>query len=769
MKVYIYLFPYILSAIVSITVGIYCWRKRQVKGAAMYALAVFAQTSWTIGYIFELLAPDIETKIFWDNFQFIGGAVWLTAFLAFTMQFTDNQDRLPKFVYTLVSIPGALVVLLAFTNQIHSLMRTNARLISGDPFDALIYDFTYSILLWGSYSYLVIIVCAIVLFLRIKQTYSLYRLQVGLVLLWVFIPVAGTVVTITLLSQFPYRDITPFTTILSNIIIAWALFRYRLFDVVPMAREKVIDSIQDHVVVIDHEDRIVDINPAAIKASGLENVSVIGRPAEEIFAAWKDLIENYRNVQHVQTEIEIPGENGVMYFDLRIHPLYEKQGKLKGRVFVTRNITDVKKAEIELKKHRDHLEELVKERARELLETNEKLKKQIQERERLEEQLRQSQKIEAIGLLAGGIAHDFNNLLTAILGNVEFGLRKLEPKHKARKYLDNIYQVALRASDLTKHLLSFGRRQPLDVKVVDINHIIRDMLNMLKRVLGEDITLKTELFKGQALTMADAGQIHQVLLNLCTNARDAMPRGGKLSIITKQITSDEIKAKIHDPQPVDYFMVSISDTGIGMDEKVKSHIFEPFFTTKEAGKGTGLGMSVVHGIIEQHKAHILVFSVPGKGTTFEIYFPLEKGKSTTQNSKKAIIVKGGDETILIIEDDDMVRDVSVQLLTELGYHIHVTRDAREALELFEKKKEEINLVLSDVVMPGMSGPEIFSWINSIKPDLPVLFVTGYDIGQKLDEIKIIPNQDQIAVLQKPFTKETLGPKIRELLDKNLNK
>lgn len=389
----------------------------------------------------------------------------------------------------------------------------------------------------------------------------------------------------------------------------------------------------------------------------------------------------------------------------------------------------------------------------------------ISERKHLEEQLLHSQKMEAMGRLAGGIAHDFNNLLTAITAYSEFLLDEIEPDEAAYQDVIEIIKATERATLLTRQLLAFSRKQPLQSQLLNLNQVIEDLLQMVKRIIKVDIQLETNLAPDLHFIMNDPAQIQQILMNLCINAQDAMPEGGKLILKTKNIKSKKIKNPADSKTTTrDYVRLQITDTGAGMNPEIKEQIFEPFFTTKVADKGTGLGLAVVYGIVEQHKGFIEVESEEGKGTTFYIYFPAIHGEKTkmVKDSKSPQICKGKG-TILVVEDEQSVRNVMIRILKQLGYHVQVANDGVEAIANFEADRETIDLVILDVVMPKLSGPQVFSRLNSIKPNIPALFVTGYDYSGELDKLmKQYPGQ--ITMLQKPFSKENLSEATQKLLD-----
>jgi two-component system, cell cycle sensor histidine kinase and response regulator CckA len=391
-------------------------------------------------------------------------------------------------------------------------------------------------------------------------------------------------------------------------------------------------------------------------------------------------------------------------------------------------------------------------------------KQMEKEKALLEEQLRQSQKMEAMGRLAGGIAHDFNNLLTIIKGYSQLFLIDLKKGDPMEKGIEQIQKATQRAGDLIRQLLAFSRRQVMEMRVLDLNSLLSELDKMLRRVIGEDIVLVTLLTEDLGRVKADPGQLGQVLMNLVVNARDAMPSGGKLTIEMANVVLDEEYVRTHiEVPPGRYVVLSVSDTGVGMTPEVRDRIFEPFFTTKEKGKGTGLGLSTVYGIVKQSGGNILVYSEPGKGTTFKIYLPIV---DEPLEEWAEMVVEGeiprGKETILIVEDFEEVRQLTRQVLERQGYQVLEAGDGNATLLVCEKYKGQIHLMMTDVVMPGMSGRELADRIKSSHPEMKVLYTSGY-----ADDtiVHYGVSRDRVNYLQKPFTMEGLARKVREVLDK----
>jgi PAS domain S-box-containing protein len=384
-------------------------------------------------------------------------------------------------------------------------------------------------------------------------------------------------------------------------------------------------------------------------------------------------------------------------------------------------------------------------------------------RKQMEAQYLQAQKMEAIGRLAGGVAHDFNNLLTVILGRSELLLMRHPSPDSDRHSLELIEETAKRAAALTRQLLQFSRQQVMRPRILNLNTIVTEMENMLRRLIGEDVELATDLSPNLGRVKADPTQLQQVIMNLAVNARDAMPDGGRLCIRTAPVELDIEYAKQHvGVTPGDYMMLSVSDTGCGMDKSTQARLFEPFFTTKEVGKGTGLGLPTAHGIVGQSGGHIAVYSELGRGTTFKVYLPSvqESGAPAPTSSATLRAVPSGEETVLLVEDEEVVRDLIRDTLTAQGYRVLTARNGKEALQMAAQAQGPIHLLLTDVVMPELGGPELAQRLVATRPDLQVMFMSGYAsdaIGRRgvLDE--------GISFLEKPFTPSVLGHKVREVL------
>jgi len=391
------------------------------------------------------------------------------------------------------------------------------------------------------------------------------------------------------------------------------------------------------------------------------------------------------------------------------------------------------------------------------------LARDVTARRQLEDQLRQAQKMEAVGQLAGGIAHDFNNLLTAILGCTQLLLHATPPEDARREDVEEIKNAGLRAAELTRQLLAFSRRQVLAPKLLDMNSVVANMDKMLRRLIGEDVALVTELAADLGPVNADPGQLEQVLLNLAVNARDAMPQGGRLTIATANVVlTEEYAERHHRLPPGQYVLLAVSDTGVGMDEATQKHLFEPFFTTKEVGKGTGLGLATVYGIVKQSGGYIWVYSEPGHGTTVKVYLPRVAGAAEPLPAAEAAPeLRRGTETVLLVEDAAPVRTLARKSLENCGYRVLDAADGRAALDLSAHHAGGIDILVTDVVMPGMSGRELAERLAPLRPGMRVLYTSGYTDDAMVHQGVL---RSGVAFLQKPFVPESLARKVREVLD-----
>ncbi len=534
----------------------------------------------------------------------------------------------------------------------------------------------------------------------------------------------------------------------------------------------------DATLLTAPDGTIRQANSRALELFGYDEDEVVGKPVEMLMPErFRKRHVGYRQgfyaeprMRKMGTGMELRGlrrDGSEFPLDISLGPVNAQESELV--LCIIRDITDQKETEEFLKRAHDELEGMVAERTVELREANERLSHELEERKRAEkalaeseEQLRQAQRMEAVGRLAGGIAHDFNNLLTIIGANTQLALEEIFEEHPIYRDLETVLRACEKATGLTRQLLAFSRKQVLEPRVLDLNHLVTNTEKLLRRVIGEDVRVITQLRPDLGLVKADPGQLEQVVMNLVVNARDAMPGGGTLVIETQNAELDEgYSSKHFQVQPGSYIMLGVSDTGCGMDAETQSHIFEPFFTTKDLGKGTGLGLSTVYGIVKQSGGHVWVYSEIDRGTTFKIYLPRVVDQEARQTGRSGQAVEGGSETILLVEDATEVRELACRILTRRGYRVLDADSPETALRIVDEFSERIDLLLTDIVMPGMNGRELMNEVVSRRPGTRVLFMSGYT-----DDVIVYHgvNEPGTSFLQKPFSPDSLAQKVRSVID-----
>ncbi|BBE00150.1 hybrid sensor histidine kinase/response regulator (plasmid) [Sphingobium amiense] len=467
-----------------------------------------------------------------------------------------------------------------------------------------------------------------------------------------------------------------------------------------------------------------------------------------------------RNLEaHLQRTPEGPLET--RFVNLIYQPIVEPDGSVSGIFVDGYDVTHQKRAEDQLHNLNETLEHRVEQRTEELGTALGRLQRETLDREAAEAALRQSQKLEALGKLTGGVAHDFNNLLQVVSGNLQLLSRDIAGNERAEQRVQNALAGVSRGAKLASQLLAFGRRQPLEPKVVNLGRLINNMDDLLRRVIGEDVEIETIVSGGLWNCLVDPGQIENAILNLAINARDAMPDGGRLTIEAANAWLDDDYARQHDEVTAgQYVMVAVTDTGTGMAPEIIDQVFEPFFSTKPEGKGTGLGLSMVHGLVKQSGGHIKIYSEVGEGTTIKLYLRRETAREDILTDTSTGPVRGGSETVLVVEDDDAVRETAVCLLSELGYRVLKARDAQSALTVIESGVP-MDLLFTDVVMPGpLRSPELARRAKERLPNLAVLFTSGYTENAIVHHGRLDPG---VELLSKPYTREALARKVRHVL------
>jgi len=867
-------------------------QQHSAPGARPYAVVLASQTVWSLGYVAELLSPDVRRKIFWDDMQLPPPYVMALGLLLFAFEYTGRGTRgLQRWLWALAVLP-ALTCLWVFTDPIHGLARTSAHIEAEPPFGVLLYDFTGIELLSFVEVYLISGYAAYRLLSNAAKQAEVHRRQAllvgGGVLLNLFASVPG-LLGYRWLGQ---RDSSPFWFAISGLCVTWALRRYRLFDLVPIARDAVIEHLPDPVLVLDSKNRLLDANPAARKLFGGKGLE-LGRDAAQALPAWLD--PGPARLSNTPEVRELCQPDAEASYELNEASLLGEQGELRGRALILRDISERRRAQDGLEKARGDLEQRVAERTLELELANASLRQQVeetraarasaqaseaqfraifdgayelislltpdgrllepnraallfagvtpeevrgqsfwetpwwthspelqdqlraaiaraargefvrrevthrrpngelrvldfsltpvfaangavsslvaeardiserkrteQENAQLQAQLYQAQKLDSIGRLAGGIAHDFNNLLTAIIGNVELARTETISEGVA-EYLHDIEEASFSAASLTRQLLAFARRQIVEPRIVDLNGSVTSVRKLLARLLGEDIELDLQLDPQLWQVRVDPSHAEQMLINLAVNARDAMPKGGRLTLRTEN-QRVKVPAHLSSAEEAEYVVVSIADEGVGIAADVLPRIFEPFFTTKPQGMGTGLGLAMVYGAMQQAFGVVDVTSKLGCGTTFRLFFPRCADAIDAKTGRlRRSTPPTGSELIALVEDQPLVRATTKRQLESLGYRVMAFEGAAEALPTLLHERD-LSLLITDVVLAAGSGRELAEELSHSRPGLRVLFISGYT------EDVVLRHGIELGVvnfLSKPFNVGELARAVRRALD-----
>jgi PAS domain S-box-containing protein len=489
-----------------------------------------------------------------------------------------------------------------------------------------------------------------------------------------------------------------------------------------------LNAATDAAFLIDTEGTVLSANQEAAARLGKTSAELVGRSISEFLPPEVAESRKQKQIEVISTGrlVSFEDEKGERSYSVSIHPICDEKGKVINLAIFSKDITEAKHSE--------------------------------EERKKLTAQLQQAQKMEAIGTLAGGVAHDFNNLLMAIQGNVSLALFEMEPSHPQHRIFENIEKLIRSGADLTSKLLGYARKGKYESRPLVLNDLVRETSETFGR-MRKEITIERDLAEDLKSIIADKGQIEQVLLNLFVNAADAMPTGGRLILKTRNVSHRDIPFKGYAIKPGSYVLLTVSDTGVGMDKEVLSRIFDPFFTTKKRGRGTGLGLASAYGIIKGHNGYIDVTSEKGKGSEFCVYLPATDQKSLAE-LEPSRRPEGGIGTILLVDDEEAVLDVTARMIERLGYTVIAARSGVEAIERFKENADRVSMVILDMIMPNMSGGEVFDELKRISPRVKVLLASGYSMQGQAREIM---DRGCIGFIQKPFTMEDLALKLRSAL------
>ncbi|HEV8247444.1 MAG TPA: histidine kinase N-terminal 7TM domain-containing protein, partial [Polyangiaceae bacterium] len=729
----------LFSALVTAICAVYVARRAarapasHVPGARSFLAVLVLEIAYSVCFACEGVSRSLTAKLFWDDLQLAFTVALPLALLNFAQRWVGGErptnliSRRGWFALALLPLAACLFV---YSDPWHGQARADAHLTASGPYLSLAYSFAP--IEWATFLELYGLCLYGVLFTlaRTWRRSGPYRAQAFAVALAVSMPVIGSIPGVFFnVLLFGQRDaIVVLFFAAGSLVVTWALYRRGLFDLAPVAYDLVLDQLPLPIIVVDAQERIVEVNPAARELFGFDS-AVTGEATESAERRAPEFGRAMEALRARQAEVRI----GERIFELRASELHGGRGRT-GRVIQLHDVSERHRAEDLVRLARDALELRVAERTDELSLANQALLGEMEERRAAEEaqkllqqRLEAAHRLESLGRLAGGVAHDFNNLLTVILGNASL-LQAYSSTAGDRELLSEIEGAAQSAASLTQQLLAFARRQVIDPRVIDLGGAVEASERMLSRLLGEDIRIERQQESGPLRVRLDPSQLEQILVNLCLNARDAMPKGGRLTIKTsfaalpprRPIGREESPA----PEADGYAVISVADTGTGIAPAMLDRIFEPFFTTKPLGKGTGLGLASVYGAAEQAGGLVSVESEPGRGSTFHVYFPraLEAARASGARAAQAA---GEHGTIALVEDQELVRHVTSRQLQRMGYDVLSFASAKAALAELPPRLAEVDLLVSDVIMPEISGPHLVAELRRQRPSLPVLFLSGY--------------------------------------------
>lgn len=709
----------------------------------------------------------------------------ISALAYIIMAITENERYLKKWSVNLFILgPGVLFLILdkAFKQVSNPPKAVENGWAFGGFQKTLAADMT---LFWQTAVWIVIAVLLIRYLKTVRETNRrkrarlvLFAMAVGATsMLWEGIEI-GKALGINIMGTFSIL-----LTVINGIF-AYAIWKYDLFALTPVTvAENIVTAISDIMLLVNNDKEIESCNRAGVSLLGYSKKEFQNMPLRKLFEVNAPLpwcmkdepSEAEMSLKYIDTRLKTRSGKGLPV-SLSNSILRDANGRKIGYLLIARDIAERNRREQELKVYKNHLEDLVDKRTSELSRSLERLKLEAKgrakaeeervslekERESLEEQLFHAQKLESIGRLAGGVAHDFNNLLFVINAYSEEFVSTIDKEDPLFHDLKEIHQAAHRATSLTQQLLAFSRKQITSPAVIDPNTEVKELHKMLGRIIGENIEFNIVPGINVGEIKIDPAQLGQILINLAINARDAIDVSGTITVEVNQSTlSPEQCLSRDDVAPGSYVVITFSDNGVGMDEETLSHIFDPFFTTKGPGKGTGLGLSTIYGIVKQNGGFLEVDSAVGKGTTFKLYFPKYEPVSGSDKVALKFVAPKGQETILLVEDDTQVRRLASRLLKQLGYTVHEASGAAEAATIFHEHKNEIDLLFTDVIMPGMDGKRLSHLLTMGHPNLKVLFMSGYNQEIASGTGKL---DDDVNFIAKPFSSGDLSVKIRQVLD-----
>jgi signal transduction histidine kinase/CheY-like chemotaxis protein len=711
------------SVIISISMAVSALMLGRNSGVYAFSVLKAAIGLWALFSLFEICSKHLETKIFAYSFKYVFIVLVPVVWYIFGAHYPNRLRKLSASQITMLMIVPVTTILLVVTNHFHQFMFTSLDVVQTDTYLYVVRDFGIWFWIHTAYSYTLLLMGFVPMVKHLIDSPAHHPWQVATLLAGGFSPWAANMMFTFKLLPDTYPDPTPFAFTISGVAVMVGTLRFKLFDLAPMARDVVVQNIEDGIIVVDRESRIRNLNPAAKHLAGAPESQLIGAKAQETFPWWNQL--NIANPENRETisDIELFIGNKRRLLRPRTLPLFSHKRKI-GQLITLHNVTE--------------------------------------ERE-LQYQLFQSQKMQAIGTLAGGITHDFNNLLMGMQANLSLMHLKARSDPELRDKIHRIEDQIKSGANLAKQLLGYARKGEYLLTTVDLNRLIEETLTVIQRT-NKSITIQRRFREEPILIKADRNQIEMVLLNLFVNAKDAMPQGGRLTVSTRTVNQSDVFTG--NGCQTQYCELVVADTGVGMDPAHQKRIFEPFFTTKEIGQGTGLGLTSVYGVVQHHGGTISVDSVLKEGTTFTLYLPMAEGQEDVAARSAAaqpcpVGPRGMDAGILLVEDEPLIRKFTFEMLRSLRFNARQAQNGREAIDIYNRSHDEIDLVILDMIMPGMDGLKVYQSMIQTDPNLKVIVTSGYISDKRIDEIL----QDSCChiFLEKPYTRDELAQNIKRVL------
>lgn len=706
-----------LVAVMATATAIEVWRQRSARGGLQLALMLACIAEWCASVALESAAVGIPAKVFWSKVEYIGITCSMTFLLQFALVYSQ-QDRwlADRRVHLLWAMP-ATFTLLAWTNDLHGLLWPSLVMAPGEG-NVLIYGHGPVFFVGIATFTLVLLLSSALLLIPTHNMARLYRNQVAGVAVG-FIPpwVLGTIYALNP-ALVQYMDVSPVGFLFSALMLNWSLVRYRMLDLVPVARDTLVEEMSDGVLVLDAQDRIVDLNPAAEQLLQMASPSPIGLAAQTVLAAHPDILATLCSAVETRTEVAIDGATP-RHLDVRVSALGDHGTETSGRLIVLRDIT---------------------------------------ERKRLEEQLQRAGRLETAGQIAAQVSHDFNNLLVPMTAYPDLIKMQLPEDHPAVQFCDAMLESAQQMSHINEEMMVLGRRGHFDFEPTDLNHVVEQALAQLPAA-PETLLTRTALSPELMQANGSSAQLLRVVMNLITNAREAMGDSGTLTIRTEDCYLDMPILRYHGVEIGEYVKLSVSDTGCGIPAEIRDQIFDAFFTARnrKRRRGAGLGLAIVQSVVTDHRGYVDLKSEVGVGTTFYVYLPVSH-QNVVETPRPEL--RGGTESILVVDDDQLQREAASQMLKLLGYRVDAASSGESAINYLRDRK--VDLLILDMVMPdGIDGTETYRRARQVRPGQRALIVSGFAETERVREAQALGAGSYV---RKPVTLEKLARAVRQELD-----